>query len=102
MRLYEFAGRLAGVALRTQKPLSCNWPGLMWKRIVGEALTMEDLRNVDDALVEFLTQVVHAPGVTDNDTFAAAFPGQTFTVVNAEGDTVSWPCLCMARHHRST
>jgi len=87
-RLYEFAGKLMGVALRTQKPLNLNLPSLMWKRLVGEALTMEDLNMVDEWIVTHFKAVVHSEGVVDNETFAANFPNETYTVVSCEGEDV--------------
>ena len=88
LRLFEFAGRLMGVSLRTFKPLNCNFPSLMYKRLVGEPVNMDDLQQIDETLVTFLNSIIHSEDVFDNATFADAFPNQTYTVVTCEGKPV--------------
>ena len=44
-------GRLIGLALRTSALVSVDWPSFIWKPLVGEPLTREDLRQIDSGAV---------------------------------------------------
>jgi hypothetical protein len=48
---FAFLGRLMGLAARTQQYLELGFPSLVWKQLVGQRLTREDLEGVDALLV---------------------------------------------------
>ena len=47
IEMYEFLGKLIGVAIRTGNPLTINLADLFWKRLVGKEITIEDITSID-------------------------------------------------------
>jgi len=56
--MYEFVGRLMGVAVRTNNPLSLDLPSLLWKPLVGMDLELGDLTAVDEVCMNGLAQLM--------------------------------------------
>uniref|UniRef100_A0A7S2RG93 HECT E3 ubiquitin ligase n=1 Tax=Mucochytrium quahogii TaxID=96639 RepID=A0A7S2RG93_9STRA len=51
MEMYNFLGQLGGIALRTKTNLNIDLASMVWKPLVGESLTVEDLRDIDHSTV---------------------------------------------------
>lgn len=47
LSMYEFLGKLFGIAIRSKTPLSVDLPSFFWKSIVGEPVTKKDLKDID-------------------------------------------------------
>ena len=45
--MYNFVGKLMGLALRTGNLLNMDLPSLVWKHLVGETVTPRDVLAVD-------------------------------------------------------
>lgn len=45
--LYEFLGQLMGLAIRTKNLLNLNFPSMVWKLLVGDVVTDQDVRAID-------------------------------------------------------
>lgn len=60
-------GILFGVAIRTKKPLALPIATMIWKLIVGEPITVEDLEDVDYMYIQSLRSIrdIHLSGVTE-------------------------------------
>ena len=41
--MYNFLGQILGIALRSRVHLSLSFPSMIWKVLVGECLTFNDL-----------------------------------------------------------
>eukprot|EP00003_Mantamonas_plastica_P023962 TRINITY_DN439_c1_g1_i2.p1 TRINITY_DN439_c1_g1~~TRINITY_DN439_c1_g1_i2.p1 ORF type:complete len:585 (+),score=179.51 TRINITY_DN439_c1_g1_i2:251-2005(+) len=54
---FEFMGKVIGVAIRTESPISLNLPGFVWKPLVGQALGSKDLAEVDEFTWQALEQL---------------------------------------------
>ena len=52
--MYEFLGKLMGMAIRSKTPLTLNIADLFWKRLVGMDITVDDIISVDQ---EFANRV---------------------------------------------
>jgi hypothetical protein len=50
--MFEFVGRLMGTALRTSILLPLDLPTLFWKQLVNEAVTVDDLRQIDRSFTD--------------------------------------------------
>ncbi|CAG9853588.1 unnamed protein product [Phyllotreta striolata] len=63
---FKFLGILFGVAIRTRKPLALPIAPMIWKLIVGEPLTVEDLEDTDAMYIQSLKSIrdIHLSGVT--------------------------------------
>ncbi len=44
---YNFVGQLLGLAIRSQNLLPLNWPSLVWKQLVNDPVTLDDLKKCD-------------------------------------------------------
>jgi E3 ubiquitin-protein ligase HERC2 len=95
--MFEFAGRLIGISVRSQAALSFAFPSIVWKYIVGEKFRFDDLVAVDTVFAAKLEAIrtCDTPSVVDGETrpaiisedeFAAAFPGLMFSVVGSDGE----------------
>ena len=67
LAMFEFLGRLIGVALRTENHLNVDFSPLLWKFLVGERATTDDLHNVDAMCMQSLSalRTIDQQGVTD-------------------------------------
>lgn len=76
---YKFLGILFGVAVRTKKPLALSFAPFVWKLIVGEPVTIDDLEETDCLYVQSLKGIrdIHLSGVTEA-TFHEVIPLECF------------------------
>jgi hypothetical protein len=54
---FAFIGKIMGAGMRTSNPLGLDLPPLIWKRFLGEEVTLRELADVDERFVRAL-QVV--------------------------------------------
>jgi E3 ubiquitin-protein ligase HERC2 len=47
LSMYEFVGKLMGLAIRTRTPLDLDFPSIVWKPLVGDVVTEEDVLAID-------------------------------------------------------
>lgn len=47
LEMFSFVGKLAGMSLRAKLGLPLPFPRLVWRKLLGEAATAEDLREID-------------------------------------------------------
>ena len=61
------AGILFGVAVRTKKPLALPLAPLVWKLLVGESVSIDDLEETDSLYAQSLRGIrdIHMSGVTE-------------------------------------
>ncbi len=83
--MFKFLGKLMGIAIRNQEYLPLDLPSLVWKKLVGDVVTEEDLAGVDLMLVESMQKLrtVETMGV-DAESFNDIFM-ETFTVTTMDG-----------------
>jgi E3 ubiquitin-protein ligase HERC1 len=64
---YELAGILFGVAVRTKKPLAVPLAPFVWKLLVGEPVSIDDLEETDSLYAQSLRGIrdIHQSGVTE-------------------------------------
>ncbi|XP_074033510.1 probable E3 ubiquitin-protein ligase HERC1 isoform X2 [Leptinotarsa decemlineata] len=86
---FKFLGILFGVAVRTKKPLALPLAPMMWKLIVGEPLTIEDLEDTDCMYIQTLRSIrdIHLSGVTE-EYFHDVIPLETFEGTSCTGKVV--------------
>jgi len=76
---YEFLGRLMGLALRSGSLLALSLPSIVWKHIVSQSVTQDDVRAIDISAFHILDTVRH---VTAEQDFISAVGEITFQVYN--------------------
>lgn len=81
-----FLGILFGVSIRTKKPLALPIAPMIWKLIVGEPVTVEDLEEVDCMYVQSLRSIrdIHLSGITE-EYFHDVIPLETFEGTSCTG-----------------
>merc|ERR1712166_756186 len=65
IQMYEFVGVWMGLSFRTKSNLPFQLPSMVWKILVGELLTIQDIEEIDDEIVE---QINSMKGETNNNT----------------------------------
>lgn len=76
LSLFQFLGALMGVCIRTNTNLVLNLPSFVWKQLVGQQLTAEDLFDFDDGIEAELSEMLRQPTA---DEFDAIYAGKFFT-----------------------
>ncbi|KAK7862054.1 hypothetical protein R5R35_011478 [Gryllus longicercus] len=86
---FKFLGILFGVAVRTKKPLAVPLAPLVWKLLVGEPATMDDLEETDSLYAQSLRGIrdIHLSGVTET-TFHEVIPLECFEGTSCTGKVV--------------
>lgn len=75
-----------GVAIRTKKPLSISLAPIIWKLIVGEIVSVEDLEDVDCMYLQSLRSIrdIHLSGVIEEN-FHDIIPLENFEGTSCTG-----------------
>jgi len=63
LRMLHFVGALMGLALRTGGLLPLNWPPHLWRRLVGEERTLDDIRAIDVRTHLVITSIRQDPSL---------------------------------------
>jgi hypothetical protein len=83
LRMFEFVGRLMGIAIRTKSILSLNLPSIFWKPLVGIAPSLADLKAIDFSTVSSLEKILEM----DRDVFEASV-FETYTTLLSDKTVV--------------
>lgn len=86
LNMFRFLGALIGIAIRTGSPINLVLAPPMWKQLVGLALTLDDLSEIDSDYVQGLLYIRDNP---------ESFVGIEFSAPSSTGEAV---CL----HHSWT
>ena len=54
IQMYEFVGVWMGISFRTKSTLPFQLSSMVWKTLVGERLTLEDVEEIDDETVSMI------------------------------------------------
>ena len=87
--LFQFLGKLMGVAIRTQNNLNLTLPPLFWKRLMIEEVTVSDLKGVDECCFQMLEILrnLDEQGITSAN-FSEAFENLVFTATDSSGRNI--------------
>ena len=56
--MFEFVGKLMGMAIRSKNPLDLNLSSIVWKPLVGLPVTRDDIEDIHDGCFEVSLQYV--------------------------------------------
>lgn len=89
LQMYEFLGKLMGVVLRSKQYLSLNVASMVWKKLVGELLHVEDLAAVDSMIVNSMKKMrtIDTYGVTEE--MFEDIVLETFTTLSSDNRVVA-------------
>jgi hypothetical protein len=84
MEMFAFLGKLMGIAIRSKEYLALSIPSMIWKLLVNDTVTVEDLEAVDQSLVKSINSIrnIDQEGI-DEATFAMTF-FETFTTTTTD------------------
>lgn len=85
LSLYNFLGVLMGVCVRTSTTLSLNLPAIVWKQLVGQRLSLEDIEEFDDGIIAELKDMLNC---TSLDDFEESFGDRYFTTILSDESKV--------------
>lgn len=88
LRMFEFFGRLVGVSMRQKLYLPFLLPSLVWKQLVGEAVTMEDVQWTDETCAGQLSAMKECARLGTQEDFEREYAGVLFTVTGSDGRLV--------------
>jgi len=83
MEMFSFLGKLMGIAIRSKEYLSLNFPSLVWKKLINETLTVDDLEAIDITKAKCIKMMRDI----DERNFAFAFEDMPFITQSASGRT---------------
>jgi hypothetical protein len=87
LSMYEFVGKLMGVAVRCNNPLSLDLPSLVWKPLVGTPLDEGDLQAIDELCVSGMRALLDEKTLADKGVTSENFfdvYGFTFTYSSSD------------------
>jgi hypothetical protein len=89
INMFEFLGKLFGVAVRTKRPLKLALSPLFWKRLQRTQLEFQDLKIFDEDAYQTLDILRHLEdnGIHEGN-FASVYSGQHFTVIDSGSKTI--------------
>ncbi|OWZ24334.1 hypothetical protein PHMEG_000654 [Phytophthora megakarya] len=88
VQMAEFLGKLAGVAVRTKTPLDLNLPPVVWKLLVGQQVTRQDIETIHQGCFQVVNTIANldAHGITE--TMFDELVDASFTVLSSTRETV--------------
>jgi len=86
--MFEFLGKILGIVLHTQFTLNLDFPSIVWKPLVAQAIDLGDLKAVDSMCVQSLEalKIIDTKGVTES-TFADIFL-EVFAINGSDGKEI--------------
>lgn len=87
LEMFVFLGKLLGSAARNKNFLDLSFPPIVWKLLLGETISLEDLRAVDSTLVNWILGLKQRKNLNEEN-YAIAYPDLFFTAVSVDGSTV--------------
>ena len=88
MEMFSFMGKLMGIAIRSKEYMAINIAPIMWKLMVGEVPTTDDLESIDSAHQKSIRTIknIDQHGI-DAEMFSCTF-FETFTTLSIDDQTV--------------
>jgi E3 ubiquitin-protein ligase HERC2 len=82
--MFVFLGKLMGMCVRTKEYLALNLPPFVWKKLVGQEVTLDDLEGMDIMLTKSLDDIrsIDRKGVT-SETFELVL-SETFSTMSSD------------------
>lgn len=88
IQMMEFVGKIMAMSIRAKLALPFNFPSLVWKKILKEEVTIEDLRAIDVITCSLLEAVRHCEndGITNHELFREKYGDKLrFTYTGCDG-----------------
>lgn len=83
---YRFVGQLLGMAIRQKSYIDFKFPLLLWKQLVRDRLTYDDIEAVDMQSFTMINEVERMMEQPDDDVLSSIFDELRFEVVSSNGE----------------
>lgn len=87
LEFFEFLGKLMGCSIRNKLCISLSLAPFVWKVLVNDEITADDIFNVDEVQGNILTRLLHDENI-NRDNFSDLFPDLTFVGNSVSGAEV--------------
>ena len=89
VQMFEFLGKLMGISMRHKLYLPFELPSLVWKPLVGQPLTGQDIRDIDEAVFDNIESIrkCESHGITNQASFDSQFFVRSVVCL--------WVCVCV-------
>ncbi|CAF3022399.1 unnamed protein product, partial [Rotaria sp. Silwood2] len=89
---YQFIGQLMGMAIRQKHYLNLKLPSLLWKQLVREQITMEDIENIDIQSFKIINEMEKSinqnnSSIDNNESLNNMLDELRYEVVSSNGQT---------------
>ncbi|KAG7392478.1 hypothetical protein PHYPSEUDO_000166 [Phytophthora pseudosyringae] len=88
VQMAEFLGKLAGVAVRTKTPLDLNLPPVVWKLLVGQQVTRQDIEVIHQGCFQVVDTIANLDVHGITETMFDEIVDASFTVLSSSRETV--------------
>mmetsp|Transcript_40925 Transcript_40925/g.80309 ORF Transcript_40925/g.80309 Transcript_40925/m.80309 type:complete len:1149 (-) Transcript_40925:51-3497(-) len=85
LSMYKFLGKLMGLSFRSACYLPLNFPSILWKPLVNDKVTINDVKAIDElafSVLEEIEQVANTPNMTPWQ--FEEFTNQAFTAIGSD------------------
>ena len=86
--MYEFVGKLMGIAMRTKNPLVVDLPSIVWKQLCGEDVQWADIAEIDQDYVDELTTLERSAKAGLTEVVSASQSPLRFATTGSDGEVV--------------
>ena len=84
LEMFAFLGKLMGIAIRSKEYLALSIPSIIWKLLVSDTVTLDDLEGIDYSLVKSMNSIRHIDETgMDAEMFSMTF-FETFTTTTID------------------
>lgn len=87
-KMMQYLGALMGMSFRSGILLDLNISRFTWKQIVGEELSKDDLKMIDDHFVRQVDEIAECAKTLSDTEFAEKFKDYTMSIMQTNGDVV--------------
>jgi len=88
MKMFEFLGKLMGVAVRSSTPLPLDLPSVVWKPLIGLPTSIKDLKDIDQFCGQCLDNLLHPEAHDINEENFSSIIFENFTTVLSDKTVV--------------
>nr|CCA15971.1 conserved hypothetical protein [Albugo laibachii Nc14] len=88
VEMYEFLGKLIGIAIRTKTPLDLNLPTVVWKLLVGEPVCRNDIEQIHRGCFKIVDTIQNIENHGITESMFDEIVDTNFTVMSSTNEVV--------------
>jgi len=87
LAMFEFLGKMMGLAIRSRELLNLDFPSIIWKGLIGDEITEQDVLDIDRLsfkIIDDMHTLINVKKVSRED-FNSMMADTTFVMVGSDG-----------------